>query len=267
MAIGYHGTFHLKANDRPELSFLYLNFIEKNPDLCIELSFKISEILIKAFSEVRKKFSGDNNGYSGINSRQPMIVDSGKLITSSDGRVAVRFNNSFIQIPIRAQESHGIRICVEIELLNLVESGYIFYYGHRSSDQFISLKYNSGSLVAIYKNKNKEHKLLHRVDGLRKMFKVEVSVYSRGSFLIAVNERLEEVVDTNTKFEIKNGKLMLGSNLSGQINGSFLETCISIEALSAHGILTDIFLWSVKQILSNQTRVTRNFIVRPCLRS
>lgn len=254
LSVGYHGTFHLKANKRPELEDLYSEFILKQPEKSMQLAFEIAEVLLNGFKEIISKLSGNNDAYCDINSIQPRIVESGALIKFTDGVPASKFDNSFLQLPVRSQKSRGIRICTEIELVSPVEVGYIFAYGNRRSKKLVSLTYTPKALVlsTIFENR-KTSLVIKDVSQLQNgRHKVEVCLYTNGEMLIAINEKTEAFLDARGRFELFDGKLMIGSDLSGKKNGRFLNSCLSIEAINPQGKLFNVFRAGSRIINSNE---------------
>ena len=254
LSIGYHGTFHLEADERPELKFLYKEFISKEFEKSTQLTLEISEVLLKGFKEVRNKLAGNNDAYCDINSRQPMIVESGAIIRFSDQDVAQRFDNSFMQIPVRAQKSRGVRICLDVELLSPIESGHIFSYGNRRTGNFVSLSYNPGAFLVTSKiSGNRDNIVVKKVSEFVKMkHKIEVCLYTKGEMLISIDEKIESIKKRNNGFELFDGKLMVGSDLSGKKTGKLLNSCLSIEALSPQGKIFDVFLAGLRRLNSNE---------------
>jgi hypothetical protein len=268
LSISYHGTFHLEAKDRPELKTLYEEFIEKKPDLCMDLCFQIAEVLIKSFEEIRSKFDGNNDAYSDINSRMPMIIRAGSLVTFSSGETAAQYSNSYVQIPIRRQKSQGIRICLDLQLIEPVTSGHIFSYGHRKSKTRISLTYNHGALLASYISESGNHTFVAKVipSLLQEVHVIELSIYPRGTFVIAINETLLDSHQLNSKFEIENGKIMIGSDLSGNYAGVFLHSSFSIEAINPYEQLTRVFRTGIREFkLQSVAKLSDDTVKRPCL--
>ncbi len=254
LSIGYHGTFHLEANERPELEFLYREFISKEITKSTQLTLEISEVLLNSFKEIRDKLAGNNNAYCDINSRQPMIVKAGELIKFTNQGVAQRFDNSFMQIPIRGQTSRGVRICLDVELLSPIEAGYIFSYGNRRTRDFISLSYNSGALVVTSMISGKRENIItYKISNfVNKKSHIEVCLYPTGEMLLSIDGNIESIKIFANRFELFDGKLMIGSDLSGKNAGFFLNSCLSVEAVSPQGKLYDVFLAGLKHLKSNE---------------
>jgi hypothetical protein len=270
LAISYHGSFHLEANDRPELKILYRDFIEQNSAICMDLCFQISEVLINGFEEIRNKFGGNNDAYSSIRGRQPMIVEAGSLICFQNGQTAQRFKDSYMQIPVRRQEGCGIRICIDLELIAPVGIGHVFSYGHRQSKTQISLNYNNGVLMACCTTDSEKHVFTLKITDklVKEMHKIELSVYSNGSFIIAVNEEIKGTHYFDSSFQIENGKIMLGSDLSGNKSGIFLNSCLSLEAINPYHQLKAIFLGGNLNLkTNNDITLHEDSEPRPCLKS
>jgi hypothetical protein len=81
-------------------------------------------------------------------SRQPMIVNNGQLIEDGYGDPTLLFNHSYLQIPIAEQVNYGIRICLELQMLNTLQQGFIFVYGNRHQKNIsLSCEHNLKFLI------------------------------------------------------------------------------------------------------------------------
>ena len=230
LAIAYHGTLHWEP-DRPDLKMLYEDFIQRYPDIAFRMAVEVGACLVRSFEQVYEKFTGENNAYTSVYDRQP------KLILNSGAKPAMLFSDSYVQLPIRAQERHGIRICLYIELRNDLSHGSVFSYGHRQKENII-LSCDHTPTILLVKTSNRrcsEQDQVVRlpVTGhmLEKAFKLEVALYVQGQLVVGVNERLAGSCVLPGEFSIYDGKLMIGSDLDGQKPGSFLNSAITVEAI------------------------------------
>ncbi|MEH2386354.1 MAG: hypothetical protein V7K14_11375 [Nostoc sp.] len=127
-AIAYSGSIHWQPESKsnePDLSKLYDNVICEIPETSLRLTHDIARCLVAAYKEIFEKFNGCNNGYSDIMSRQPMVANNGQLIKDGYGNITCFFNHSYLQIPIREQANYGIRICLELQMQNTIQQGFI----------------------------------------------------------------------------------------------------------------------------------------------
>lgn len=253
LSIAYHGSFHLAATKRPELGTLYDDFISKHASLSMRMAREIAACFIKAFKELRSIKDGSNNGYNNVNHRQPLIVEAGNLVAFSDGDTACLYNNSYMQFPVREKASHGIRVCIDLQLTGRVEKGVIFMYGHRKHGKILKLSYDRGAILATCHNGAKTKCIpIRQIPAFEmKPRKVELALYPDGTFVVAIDEHLFKTEDTSEIFQVKNGKLILGADLDANQSGSFLCSCISIESIDRNSVVSDIHFSGNRTISSN----------------
>jgi hypothetical protein len=206
-------------------------------------------------------------------SRQPMIVENGRLITDGSKQPSALFFKSYIQLPIHSQHNSGIRICLEVQIKNLINHGFIFIYGNRHQDNIYICCEQNPKFLIIRTDSQKRNSLSQVVkvpitqEMCQKPFKLEVSLYSNGHFIIALNEYLKYVPSKiPTNFSIYDGKLIVGANLDGEKFGSFLCSAFSVEAIERNNYVNSIFQSGLRQLLPvyNQ-ELPPNLLKRPSL--
>jgi hypothetical protein len=256
-AIAYSGSIHWQPSceaNQPNLNQLYNDVICEISETSLRLIHDISRCLVAAYKEIFQKFDGNNDGYSDIMSRQPMIVNNGQLIEDGYGDPTLLFNHSYLQIPIAEQVNYGIRICLELQMLNTLQQGFIFVYGNRHQKN-ISLSCEHNLKFLIFKtfsqnrtSLNKTIKVPVNVDMFQKPFTIEMALYKNGYLSISINEYLQHCEKIPTNFSIYNGKLITGANLDGEKFGNFLCSVVSIEAIDTLNIIHTIFMSGVRRL-------------------
>ncbi|WP_066377706.1 MULTISPECIES: hypothetical protein [unclassified Anabaena] len=281
-AIAYNGSIHWQPNfevNQPDLNKLYHDVICEIPETYLRLTHDIARCLVAAYKDIFEKFNGDNNGYSAIMNRQPMIVNNGKLIKDGYDNPTCWFNNSYIQIPIREQANFGIRICLELQLQQINKQGFIFVYGNKQKEKeksnILGLSCQQTTKFLIFETFGSQRRLLNKIiaklpissEMMQKPFKLEVSLYKNGYISLAVNEYLKYCEKIPTNFSIYNGKLIIGANLDGEKFGNFLCSVNSIEAINHQNIIHTIFMSGVRQLSGlDGLQLPPDIIKRPALR-
>ena len=269
LSIAYHGSFHSSATKRPELGLLYKSFIEKHPELCTRMMRDIASCLVESFESLRNIIAGDNNGFNTVNPRQPMCVKDGVLVTFSNRLPANRYHGSYMQFAVRRRPKHGIRVCVEIQLTGEIKEGHILALGHSDKGPTLELSYNNGALVAQARNRSDRKCIpIKQIPAFEmRPHKVELSLYPTGEFTVAIDEQLFKKEQVGSSFQFEDGKLIIGGDLDAERSGSFLCSCVSIEAIDRSNIISDLHISGIRNIATNSgLKIDPIFFNRPALR-
>jgi hypothetical protein len=269
LSSSYHGTFHISPDKRKDLGILYNEFLVKQPELSLILHFEISECLVKAFSQIREILSGKNDAYNNVNGKQPWAVIAGDLVRFTDNAPALFLNRSYLQIPMRKLDSAGIRVCIDLQLKTQIEKGFIFSYGHRKNETVMRLTYDKSALCVTAINKGSRSicviRQIPEFQSHRK--RLEVSIYPDGYFVVAVDEMLFFSEKAFSSFSLFDGKFIIGGDLSGENNGSFLTSCILIDAINHNYVFSPLHYSGIQRVQSNEgVLMEPNCFHRPCLR-
>lgn len=281
-AIAYNGSIHWQPScdaNQPNLNKLYNEVICEISETSLRLIHDIASCFVAAYKEIFGKFNGNNDGYSDIKGRQPMVFTKGQLIKDGYDNPTCWFNNSYLQIPIREQANFGIRICLELQMLNTLQQGFIFVYGNRQKEKeksnMLGLSCQQTTKFLILETFGSQKRLLNKIiakipislEMMQKPFKLEVSLYKNGYISLAVNEYLKHCEKISTNFSIYNGKLIIGANLDGEKFGNFLCSVNSIEAINHKNIIHTIFMSGVRQLSGlDGLQLPPDIIKRPALR-
>jgi len=254
LSIAYHRGIH-NSRDDPRLTILYNDFIIPNHEISFSLLIDVARTLYDAFEEVFLKFSLDNNFFTREHGFQPQTVENGKIIRApGTGQPAIRFNRSYLQGPIRACMSHGLRISTKLSLLEKSKkTRFLFAYGHREKrTPSISCMYAGDQLIATASSVqgNESKSLKTRITPILQdsLFILEVALYPTGEFILGINEKLIESSSINTSFSVYNGKFILGADLDGVRNGSFLQAELSIENITKQGWTKRVFSSALRRL-------------------
>lgn len=266
-SVAYNRGLHNEPK-RPDLAQLYSDFIEQFSGTAFQLALDIASCFVESFQEIHSKFRGNNDAFSPKNHRQPQIVANGKFIDDGAGRPMALYSSAYIQLPIRRHLAHGLRICLELKLVKGSE-GILFQYGHR----FVSRVILTCRLLSNFLLVQTES----RFPGLRKTirlplmsehtlsrFWLEVALYSDGSLVVAVNEWLKAAETIPLRFEIEDGKLILGSDLHGQNSASFYADSCIIEAVNKKYETSVVICYALRRLnLINGRIIPPNALQRP----
>jgi hypothetical protein len=255
--IAYNGSIHWQPSceaNQPNLNQLYNEVICEISETSLRLIHDIARCLVAAYKGIFEKFNGNNDAYSDVMSRQPMIANKGQLIKDGYGHPTCLFNHSYLQIPIGEQVNYGIRVCLELQMLNTLQQGFIFVCGNRHQKN-ISLSCEHNLKFLIFKtfssnrtSLNKAIKIPLNTDMSQKPFTIEMALYKNGYLSIAVNEYLQYCEKIPTNFSIYNGKLIIGANLDGEKFGNFLCSGSSIEAIDTLNVIHTIFMCGMRKL-------------------
>lgn len=237
-AIAYNGGLH----NRPEenrLNLLYDLFILRHQRVADDLLRSISRCFVEAYEPVYEHFIGPAfHLFCGINGCQPQIYQSGQVFKNG-----ARFARSWLQGPIIARNRHGLRVSIQIQLLEPSVRGtkYLFSVGTRRPNSMLLECVQAGDrLIARVKPHGAGSYAVTTVrTGVhghmtRRPFILEVVAYPTGELCIATDGDLA-ADSKGPAYEVTDGKFMLGSDLSGKNGGTFHEQSCVLEYIASSG--------------------------------
>mgnify|MGYP006157213883 CR=1 FL=1 len=259
LMLAYNGGLHMKPDkkDEEKSTYIYDNLFEEFPDFTFTLVKSISKILIEIFDEFHSLLVGNNDGHSPNSNFQAMIVKDGKLL---DG---IYFKRAFMQFPIRQKKNKGIRISLVIKLLSLNNSNrnHILWYGNRLNKELNIGIYQSKTKLIIQILDSKTI-VLDITKLLDMYFLLELCLYPNGKISVATNQTLNEVEDLNKNINIIDGKIILGTNLSGTHFGEFYEQMIAIQSIDKLNETRNLGIYGLKKMNIQSRRIPYNLLKR-----
>jgi hypothetical protein len=259
LILAYNGGLHMKPDkkDEDKSNFFYKNLFEKFPDFTFELVKSISKVLLEIFDGFQSLLAGNNDGQSPNENFQPMIVKAGKVL---DG---IYFERAFMQFPIRYKKNKGIRISLLIKLLssNKSDKNHILWYGHRL---------NKDLNIGIFQSKNKlifqismsKTIVIDIANLLDRYFLLEICLYPNGKISIAINKTLKQVEDLNKNISIIDGKIILGSNMSGSHFGEFYEQMTVVQSIDKLNLTRNLGVYGLKKLNIQSRHIPYNLVQR-----
>ena len=208
----------------------------------------IAACFVKSFEQVYQKFMGNNDAFSDDYGHQPQFLLDGN-------RPVCLFLNSYMQLPIRSRKHCGIRICLTLKLETKDDdtSGHLFSYGHRQQPNIVlTCRQERDQFLIQAKQKSPKASNLIRIpitdDMTKEFFKLEVSLYSDGNFVVAVDELLKKIGKTGRSFNIYDGKLIIGADLNGKNFGNFSNSLVVVEAIDTKNRTERVFASAMHKI-------------------
>lgn len=167
-----------------------------------------------------------------------------------------QYLNAYLQVPIRRIDNHGIRIIIEL-MLKSCATGYVFRCGHRkSSKTHIGCRLANKFLLIEVISQSPKINIIHKIPLTSNITNtrilLEVSLYPNGILVVAINGKLTHIEKVLNSFEITNGKIIIGSDLSGNNFGTFYSDAIIIQSINKHNEVDDIFISAMRRIKTLQ---------------
>ncbi|WP_333696496.1 hypothetical protein [Flavobacterium sp.] len=232
LGVAYNGGLHMlpEKHKKEKYGLLYNSLLEPYPESVIEIIIQITKILIEIFDEFYSLLVGNNDGHSSNQNFKPLIAKDGKILEG------IYFSKSYIQFPIRAKKNMGIRFCLELKFLQISinENNVIFEYGHQDNKKFRVQLFQVNTfliLKIISPNNSKTIKTIIDDQHHDKFAEIEISIYPSGKIVFAINGLTKHTDDLEENVEIIDGKLILGSNLTGTSFGEFYVKTITVQSI------------------------------------
>ncbi len=259
MTLGYNGGIHMVPDKNVDkVNFLYEALFLKQPDFCFDITMSISKVLLDIYDELYSLSTGDNNGHSQNVNYQAKIVEQGKML---DGML---FERAYMQFPIRAKKNKGIRICIEIKLIENPSKNFILSYGHRKNDSLgISIWQQQSKLISIVSAAGLSKTIVVDIeDKIDNFFLLEITCYPNGKVVCAIDETLKATEELPTKISVIDGKFILGSNLNGDEFGKFFEKCLVIQSIDKTNTTRNLGVYALRKMNIITRNIPYNMIKR-----
>ncbi|PTX43449.1 hypothetical protein C8P64_1977 [Christiangramia gaetbulicola] len=259
-ALAYNGGIHMIPDKKFEESYnlIYEEFFEKFPIISFEITEQISKILVQIFDELYSILVGDNNAYAFNSKFAPKIAEKGKILEGS------LFEHSYMQFPVREKKSKGIRFCVEFKIRGNNSKNIIFEYGHREIEDLRIKLFNSKTYVIVeVKTKNDQETLRYDLkEKISEFINLEISLYPSGHLILAINNLTVANGKVNDKISIIDGKVIMGSNLSGSNFGEFFERTITVQSIDNNNEFRVLNAYAMKKLSLQPQNIPYNQIKR-----
>lgn len=260
LGVAYTGGLHMqpeKAKDK----ILHDQFVEPFDEIAIDILYQISKIFLDVYDELYSFFLGDSNSYKSNFNFAPIIFQNEKVL---DGSL---FDKAYMQIPLRKKRGKGIRICLEIKFDNseTKKDSPILYLGHRKNTQLLVRLFRNGDSVMFSVQTEKANAVikyqLNEVD-IDSYLQLEFALYPNGVMLIAVNGIVKDLIKLEDSISIIEGKLILGSDLSGSSFGKFYEKTLVIQTIDRLNSMRYIGVYSLQQLKHKRQNIDHRIIKR-----
>lgn len=233
-AVGYNGGIHMipdKSKDT-HYNLIYKAILEPESNLSFDLITQISKVFIDVFEEYELLLNGDKDAHSRNHQFQPMIMRNGQLL---DGTY---FNHAYIQLAVITKKQRGLAIISSVKVSTDINwNNIILSYGHRENDDLsIRVFQNGENLFYELLSKGKSKILRADISKFNNVFfEFEVSFFPDGKMSIAINKIQIDSFDWKSELNIIDGKIIVGSNLSGNNFGEFYEKGLEILTTEKSG--------------------------------
>lgn len=259
-ALAYNGGIHMIPDKKFDeiYNLIYEELFEKYPIIAFDLTEQISKILIQIFDELYSILVGENNAYAFNTKFAPKIVENGKML---DGNL---FDNAYLQFPIREKKSKGIRFCLEFKIRNKTSKNKIFEYGHRENDSLqIKLFQSNNFTILDVRTTNDKCTLKYDLDiKINEFINLEIALYPSGHLILAINKVVIANGKINDKISIIDGKVIVGSDLSGNSFGDFFEKTITVQSIDRYNEFRVLNAYSLKKLRLDPQNIPYNQIKR-----
>lgn len=259
-ALAYNGGIHMIPDKKLEkiYNLIYEELFEKYPVIAFYITEQISQTLIQIFDELYSLLVGDNNAHSFNRNHQPKIAINGKIL---DG---ILFENAYLQFPIREKKSKGIRFCLEFKIRNNISKNKIFEYGHRENENLHIKVFQSNSFT-ILEVKTTNDKCILKYDlknQINEFINLEIALYPSGQLILAINNLLVANGKIKDKISIIDGKVILGSDLSGNSFGDFFQKIITVQSIDRYNEFRVLNTYAMKRMRLLPQNIPYNQIKR-----
>ncbi|WP_421976081.1 hypothetical protein [Roseivirga seohaensis] len=248
LSIGYNGGIHL-TSDQIKHKTVFENFIEKHESISLYLLKQIGQVVIKMYDEIFEIEKGEKLfGFSPTFKDSPMIVNGGRML---DG---LYYNKSILQFPIIDSNLIGIRICLDLKLVDTsIKNGVIFQIGNRKfkENSIITLTQEGSFLIFRHVKglEKQEIKVKVNEECNRNFSNLEFCIYPDGKALYAENFFTKFQSPTKVKIQLGFSKFCLGSDLSGIYKGKFYNSTLIIQSITKENIMRPLISTSIRKLL------------------
>lgn len=274
-SIAYNGSLHMDSGveaERQKYSKIYTNFAEAYNDLAFTIFSDIASCFVQSFQEVYETFCESRNLMSSEHHHQPTIASEGKII-EENGEIATYYSNAYSQVGIdkfTGFSGLGIRFCLQLKLFDNPgnDKYHIFCYGNRKNIDSPRIScYQSQNRIFITakcQSSNKSAQMIIPVENfmLNSLFWLEVSLYSKGFFIVAINEMLKKHEQLNESFSIYDGKVIVGASLEGNMFGKIILSKLLIESIDRLEYTEKISIFALKEVRGYAKRSLPHMLVK-----
>jgi hypothetical protein len=240
-SIAYNGSIHMEPSSESEHEKyirIYNDFVEKYSDLAFNLILDIASSFVQSFHEIYESFSGSKHFMSPEHHHQPMVCLGGEIIKVSN-EIALSYSEAYSQVAVDKLQNSGIRICLHLKLCKNSGSDkhYIFCYGNRKDLHSIRIAcyyaHDRIFVTAKRQSSTKSKQVIIPIENfmVNDLFWLEVALYPKGFFVVAVNEVMQNHEDIGDSFSIYDGKVIVGASLEGNNFGRLNLTKLFIEII------------------------------------
>jgi hypothetical protein len=233
-AVGYNGGIHMVPDRNKDTNYelIYESILEKYPEQCFELISQISKVFVDIFEEYESLLNGDRHAHSRNHQFQPMNVRDGKIL---DG---IYFNHAYLQLAIISKKNKGLAIRSKIKVsTDINKNNIILSYGHQENEDLSVRVFHNGGSIFYELTSAGQSKVLRGDIGIfnEVYFDFEVSFLPDGKMALSINSSLVDEYNWNKVLNVVDGKIILGSNLSGNSFGEFYEKELEVLITDANG--------------------------------
>jgi hypothetical protein len=97
---------------------------------------------------------------------------------------------------------------------------------------------------------------------LDRYFLLEICLYPNGKISIAINKTLKQVEDLNKNISIIDGKIILGSNMSGSHFGEFYEQMTIVQSIDKLNLTRNLGVYGLKKLNIQSRHIPYNLVQR-----
>jgi len=273
-SIAYNGSLHMDPGSKPEHEKyirIYTEFVEVYSDVSFRLILDIASCFVQSFHEVYETFTGSKNLMSPEHHHQPMIYDGDKReIIKVNGELAEYFSDAYSQVAIDKLNDSGIRFCLQLKLFENLgnDKHHIFCYGNRKNMHGIRIDcyYTHGRIFAIAKRQSsgKSKQIIIPIEDfmVKDLFWLEVSLYPKGFFVVAVNEVLKKHEKFDESFFVYDGKVIVGASLEGDSFGKIVLSKILLESIDKSENTNILNVFALRMVQRSRSESLPHMLVK-----
>lgn len=233
-AVGYNGAIHMVPDKNKDTNYelIYESFLDEFPEQSFDLITQISKVFVDIFEEYELLLNGDPHAHSRNRQFQPMNVRDGKVL---DG---IYFNHAYLQLAIISKKNKGLAIRSKIKVSTEIQSNnVILSYGHQENEDVkVRVFHNGKSIFYELKSANQSKILRGDISMFDEVyFEFETSFFPDGKMTLLINNYLVDEYSWDKVLKVADGKIILGSNLSGNKFGEFYEKELEVLMTDANG--------------------------------
>ena len=237
-AVSYNGTTHFLPDDKSLLP-IYTNIVVRHDRVVFEILRQIAKCLIDAYRPIRDYERGCTNRINSYHNHSPIICSQGVPEVFPDGYLAALYRGAWVQIPVQGRPERGLRVCLDMQLVDSQGSGVLFSMGDRRLKGInLKLRYDSSSVVLDIANADARVPSQHIDRGLfaaGRVAVIEVCVDPLGRGVVAIDGWHKLSFSVHGQVEVPHGKFVLGADLNGKKNGWFRNRQLELSEVAADG--------------------------------